>query len=414
MSQLDASIVSVALPRIGSDLHAGASIVQWVSLSYMLTLLAALVAVGRVSDLVGRKLLYTHGFAVFMLGSALCGLAPTLGWLIAARVLQGFGAAMLQANSVALIRQAMPPGELAHAIGIQGAAQAIGLAAGPALGGLLLALGGWRLIFLVNLPFGLLGLALGRLLLPRSHNVTQVKADGRGTVSIAALLRAPAVSFGLLGGFLSYMATFGALFVIPYYLIAARVSSALAGVELACLPISLGLVALLASRAYTHLPTRLLKVGGLAMAGAGILELALAHDGAGRLIGLAVAGAGLGVFTPVNNASVMRCAPRAYAGVLGGLLNMTRTLGAIAGVALASLLYSHAAGTGSSRAGAGLTLSLLVLAALTLLGSLAMLAEPAARADRSHTEGEFTAASAGSTDQSSDARPRSSGAELPA
>src|SRR5580704_18482351 len=108
MGQLDASIVTVALPHIGQSLHASAATIQWVALSYMLVLLVALLLAGALADVLGRKLLYTYGFAVFTFGSLLCGLAPSLPLLIAARVLQGLGAAMLQANSVALIREAMP------------------------------------------------------------------------------------------------------------------------------------------------------------------------------------------------------------------------------------------------------------------------------------------------------------------
>ena len=166
MGQLDASIALVALPRISSDFGASVSSAQWVSLSYLLVLACTLVPIGHLADRWGRKLLYMYGFAVFTAASAVCALAPTLGWLIAARVVQALGAAMLQANSVALIREALPNRSLGRGIGLQGAAQALGLAAGPAIGGVVLALGGWRLLFLVNLPAGCLGITLGWLLLP--------------------------------------------------------------------------------------------------------------------------------------------------------------------------------------------------------------------------------------------------------
>jgi Major Facilitator Superfamily len=106
--QLDASIVTLALPRLGHDLHAGVGAVEWVALSYLLVLVATVATVGRIADALGRKLLYVYGFGVFTAGSVLCGLAPTLAVLIAARVLQALGGAMLQANSVALITEAMP------------------------------------------------------------------------------------------------------------------------------------------------------------------------------------------------------------------------------------------------------------------------------------------------------------------
>ena len=112
MGQLDASIVTLALPSIGRELHVSVGAVEWVALAYLLVLVATVTTVGRLADAVGRKLLYVYGFAVFTAGSALCGLAPALWLLVAARVLQGLGAAMLQANSVALIAEAMPESSL--------------------------------------------------------------------------------------------------------------------------------------------------------------------------------------------------------------------------------------------------------------------------------------------------------------
>ncbi len=485
MGQLDASIVTLALPHIGAALHAGAGTTRWVALAYLLALTGTLVAVGRLADRFGRKLLYLYGFAVFTAGSALCGLAGDLGWLIAARVLQGFGAALLQANSVALIATALRRGELARGIGVQGAAQASGLALGPVLGGLLLALGGWRLIFLVNLPAGVVGFALGWVLLPRSrpdalyasaaardrrarvdrpiaqdrpdrldrpiahdhpaptpfdwpgaallagalgalmlllslagsvlHSPPQALALAVLTVGLfaalfrrerrapapvldLALLRRPALARGLTAAGAAYVVMFGALYVVPYYLAAAAVPVALAGAQLAALPLALGIAAPLAGRAAGRLQPRTLTAGGLALAGAGLLVLALEHDLAGRLSGLALAGAGLGAFVPVNSASVMGFAPQSGAGGLSGVLNTTRGVGTALGVALAGLLYgttvgsagagahgtganalygatvgsaggaarATAAGVNAAAAGRGLTVTLLALAAVAL------------------------------------------------
>jgi MFS family permease len=374
MGQLDVSIVTLALPRIGAGLHAGAGAVRWVSLSYLLVLACTLIPVGRLADALGRKLLYTHGFAVFTLGSLLCGLAPSLGWLIAARVLHGLGAAMLQANSVALIAQNLPSRSLARGLGVQGAAQAIGLALGPALGGLLLAFAGWRLIFLVNLPAGLLGIALARILLPRSRNPLGDPHDAP-----RAPLDRPALALGLASAMASYAVMFGALYAVPYYLAAVGTSPALAGLQLAALPLALGIAAPLAGRACERFGTRALTGGGLLLAALGLLALALRHAGAGLPVGLALTGAGLGAFTPVNNALVMRAGPRSRAGVLSGVLNTTRTLGTALGVALAGALYTAAAGAVGGRSGAtplaaaghGLSLALLALAAIALLLALA-------------------------------------------
>src|SRR5580692_3692937 len=188
MGQLDASIVTTALPFIRSNLHASIASVEWVVLIYVLVLAGTVAAVGRIADRVGRKLLYTYGFGVFVAGSAACALAPSLGLLVVGRLVQAVGAVMLQANSYALIRDVLPPGRLGTGLGVQGAAQAVGLTLGPVLGGALTALGGWRLIFLVNIPIGLIGLALGWFLLPRStHHDAGSRIDAQGTVLLAAI-----------------------------------------------------------------------------------------------------------------------------------------------------------------------------------------------------------------------------------
>jgi MFS family permease len=390
MGQLDVSIVTLALPHIGASLNASAGEVRWVSLSYLLVLACTLIPVGRLADRLGRKLLYTQGFAVFTVGSLLCGLAPNLGWLIAARVLQALGAALLQANSIALITQSLPRQSLARGLGVQGAAQAIGLALGPAIGGLLIALGGWRLIFFVNLPAGVLGIVLARLLLPRSRNVRGELHETAGQNQLAHERRhgalttsfdRPVLALGLASAMASYTVMFGVLYVVPYYLAAAHTPVALAGLELAALPLALGVAAPLAGRLSERFGTRAITGGGLLLAALGLVALALRHTGAGLPIGLALVGAGLGAFTPVNNATVMRTGPRSRAGILSGVLNTTRTLGTALGVAIAGALYTAAVSARSNSspldaAGHGVSVALLVLAAIALAVAAAQRIEP--------------------------------------
>jgi EmrB/QacA subfamily drug resistance transporter len=432
MGQLDASIVTVALPRMGRDLHATLGAVEWVALAYLLVLVATVATVGRIADAVGRKLLYVYGFGVFTVGSALCGLAPTLTILIAARVLQAVGAAMLQANSVALIAEAMPRRMLGRAIGVQGSAQALGLALGPAVGGILLSLAGWRFIFLVNLPAGVIGLALGWFLLPRSRSHRELgSADGigAGLLALAAMgplvylslagragyanaallgclaggvvaaagfvrrerrvnaplidlsiLRRRGLAAGLGSGLVSYLALFGTLFIVPYYLSADHESATLIGLQLAVLPVAIGITAPIAGRLVTHVGARWLTAGGLMLAAAGMLTIAVEHGTAGILAGLAVTGVGLGLFTPANNAEVMSASPPGHAGVVGGMLNMTRGLGTALGVALAGALFTAAAGVGGARVadagvaavGHGLTAALGAIGVVTLATAVAL------------------------------------------
>jgi len=431
MNQLDASIVTVALPTLRQEFHSGIGAVEWVALAYLLVLVSSVVAVGRLADTVGRKLLYIYGFAVFIAGSALCGLAPSLWLLVAARVLQAAGAAMLQANSVALIVEAMPPGMLGRGIGVQGAAQAVGLAAGPALGGLLIGLAGWRLIFFINLPLGAAGLVLGWYLLPRSRSLGPRQPFDRAgalLVTLAVALVLVAVSFGERAGFgsplilaafgesmllaagfvaherrtpapmldlglfrrlpfsagissglLAYLVMFGVLFVVPFYLETARhLGTAAAGLRLTALPLALAVTAPWAGRLADRVGARAVTTGGMLLAAAGLVALAVARQPVDLLlVELAVVGVGLGAYVPANNAAVMGSAPRAQAGVAGGVLNMTRGLGTSLGVALTGLAF--AAGTAVDTGGGaipveaarhGFQVAMAVLVACALLAAL--------------------------------------------
>ena len=241
----------------------------WVGLSYLLVLVATVTAVGRFADMWGRKLLYVYGFVIFTVASVLCGLAPDLAALCVFRAFQAVGAAMLQANSLAIIVLVVEERALGKAIGLQGAAQALGLAVGPTVGGLLLAAGGWRLIFFVNVPFGVFGALAAILLVPRSRNllarvgfdwtglaiffpavvallsaISFGAAVGWSSVIIVALFIAAAVllvafiwheridkdpmldlglfrsgqfSTGIVSGVLSYLVMFGVLLLVPFY-----------------------------------------------------------------------------------------------------------------------------------------------------------------------------------------------------
>lgn len=415
MGQLDASIVTVSLPSLQRHFHTGVSGAGWVALSYLLVLVSGVVAVGRFSDMAGRKLVYVYGFGLFTVASALCGLAPSLAALIGFRVLQALGAAMMQANSVALVVQAMPPARIARGIGVQGAAQAVGLALGPAAGGLLIGLGGWRLIFEINVPVGIAGGVLGWFLLPRSRELaprgrfdwpglTTFTAGAsslllalsllRGAGSLApslALLAGAAVSLGafvawerratlplldlrlfrrgrfstcVASGLLSYLCMFGTLTALPFLLETAHhMTPAAAGLRLTALPVSLGLVAPVAGRAAERLGTRRLTGAGMVVTAGALAGLAAAHEGEAVTLWLLAAGAGLGLFIPANNAAAMHAAPRLQPALAGGLLNMSRGLGTALGVTLTTLSL---AGTSIEH---GTTLALAVFAALAAVAA---------------------------------------------
>jgi MFS family permease len=192
MGQLDASVVTVAFPALQQQFGAGLASVQWVSLAYLLVLTALLVPAGRWSDRAGRKLMYLYGFVVFAGSSAACGLAPSLGALIALRVVQAAGAALLQANSVALVVTSVPPRTRRAALGVQAAAQAVGLASGPVIGGLLVATAGWRSVFFLNVPVGVLAVVAGVCLLPRTRGLAGQFRVGQPAAGQPSADQAPA------------------------------------------------------------------------------------------------------------------------------------------------------------------------------------------------------------------------------
>jgi MFS family permease len=191
MGQLDASVVTLTYPRLQSEFHAGFGSVAWVSLVYLLVLVVLLVPVGRWADSRGHKLLYLYGFVLFTFASAACALAPSLGWLVADRGVQAIGAAFLQANSVALVVLSVPAARIRTALGLQGAAQALGLALGPTLGGILVDAHGWRSVFWVNVLVGVVAIVAGQVLLPRSRDLNPPRrGDLRGFALLAAAVAA--------------------------------------------------------------------------------------------------------------------------------------------------------------------------------------------------------------------------------
>lgn len=434
MGQLDASIVSLVLPTLETDFHQSVAAVSWVAVSYLLTLATLVAVFGRLADLYGRKMLYTFGFIVFIFGSAICGASPTLLFLIGARVFQAIGAAMLQANSVAIITAAVPKDRLGRAIGVQGAAQALGLSLGPAVGGLLISSLGWRWVFYINVPAGILGAVLGWYLLP----VTGRRGEREPFDWMGAVLLAPAVvtlmafltfgsqfgwlslpslalivgcillgflfvrdqlgkhfplvdlslfrnvsfSSGIVSGLLSYTVLFGAFFIIPFFFERVRHHDpATTGLLLVPIPVALSLVAPLAGWLTDRLGPRVPTVVGMGMATLAFAVLAFTHRHTSYLIigtSLTILGLGLGFFTPPNNSAIMGSAPRNRLGVAGGLLNMTRGMGTALGVAatgaiLAWQLSTLAHGATSTNAVSPHVLAIAFRHSLWFLSALSLL-----------------------------------------
>jgi MFS family permease len=439
MGQLDASVVTVAFPALQRQFGTGLASVQWVSLAYLLVLTALLVPAGRWSDRVGRKLMYLYGFIVFAGSSAACGLAPSLGALIALRVVQAGGAALLQANSVALVVTSVPERNRRTALGVQAAAQAVGLASGPVIGGLLVAAAGWRWVFFLNVPVGMLAVVAGIYLLPRTRGaggellagqppVGQRGTDPGGTVLLAAatttgllaisamsglgapgwtaavfaavavltgtmLLRherraaaplldlralaAAGTGAALLGALCAYLVLFGPLVLFPQLVSAQGGSAEAAGLLLTSLPAGFGLAAAVADKLLpAGWPNRRRCLLGGVLVAASAAALAVPAPHGVSVVLLGLLGIGLGIYTPANNAEIMAAVPARDAAAAGGMVNMTRGTGTALGVAVVTLGLHGGALLRSPDA--GLALSMAPLAAVALLGTGAALrARPA-------------------------------------
>jgi EmrB/QacA subfamily drug resistance transporter len=433
MGQLDASIVTVALPSLQKTFHSSVGSVTWVGLSYLVVLVATVTAFGRFADMWGRKLLYVYGFVIFIVASALCALAPDLAALCGFRALQAVGAAMLQANSLAIIVLVVPSRYRGRAVGLQGAAQAIGLSLGPSLGGVLVAAGGWRLIFLVNVPLGIIGALAALALVPRSQDLQQKAAfDWKGLIlffpAVVTLLTAisfgssrgwgsPVIvglfsaavflaawfirhersdrqpmfdvslfrnrcfSAGIASGIGAYLVMFGVLLLIPFYLARGLgLGAARTGVEIVVLPVMFGIVAPVAGRVADRIGARRLTVSGMALVAGGFLALGVLRPGTpGLLLLLAAIGGGLGLFTSPNNATIMGSAPPQQAGMASGILNMSRGIGTALGLAVTGLLFTVNGGSRGTAAQAAhaFTITALALAGIAVVAGLVAALAPA-------------------------------------
>jgi|SRR5579884_185004 len=439
MGQLDASIATLTYPALQAQFHTDLADVEWVSLSYLLTLVALLVPVGRLSDARGRKLMYLYGFVLFTAASAACGLAPSLLALVLFRAVQAVGAALLQANSVALVTTSAPRGRLRAALGVQAGAQALGLALGPTLGGVIVTGWGWRWVFFVNVPVGIAALVAGHYLLPRTR--TQASTDhfdwpgllwlatatttlllgisgasglhlpwpivlalfafaAAATVALArrlaravsplidpALLRSRRIAAGLVGALGGYLVLFGPLVLVPVALTRSGTSLSAAGLILTALPAGFAAAALLAERVLPPAwsDRRRALAGSAVAAGALVGMMLVPLTAAGLAPLLAALGLGLGVFTPANNALVMAAVPARAAGTGGGLVNMTRALGTALGVALVTLTL-HIAPRSNPALGDHVAAALLTVLALGVLVSNLINLGPAPQ----HTPGRHT------------------------
>ncbi|RJT32841.1 MFS transporter [Mesorhizobium waimense] len=406
LSSLGTSVASVGLPSLMQTFGASFQSVQWVVLAYLLAITTLIVSAGRLADMFGRRPLLLGGIALFTLASVLCGMAPTLWLLIAARAMQGLGAALMMALTLAFVAETVTKARTGSAMGLLGAMSAIGTTLGPSLGGLLIAGFGWRAIFLVNVPLGVLTFALAWRALPAHGKTAQANRgefDAIGTALLALTLAAYALAMtlgrgnfgplniGLLAAAgigvilfaraqtnvkspLIQLASFrdlelstslttslivatvmmATLVVAPFYLSRGLgLDAAMVGLVLSTGPLISTLSALVAGRLADRFGAHRMMVAGLLGLATGtfLLSLAMTKLGiASYVVPITVTCIGYALFQTSNNAAVMAGVDTGERGVVSGLLNLSRSLGLITGASLMGAIFAAASAGGTDQA----------------------------------------------------------------
>jgi MFS transporter, DHA2 family, multidrug resistance protein len=419
MTVLDAQMLGVALPTVSRDLAISPASATWLLNAYQLAVVSTLLPLSSLAEIVGFRRVYLTGFAVFAAASVGAALAPGFGALIAFRVLQGLGAAAVMSLTAGMIRHTFPAAQLGRAIGINAMVVAVAGASAPGIAAAVLSVAPWPFLFLVHVPLGLIGLAVGARALPdpprarRSFDMPSaalnVLAFGLLFLGLDVLLAAPGLALPLMGfgalaawflvrrqlsrpapllpldllriravgtavaasvcGFASW---YSAYLALPFLFQATGRDQAEAALLLTPWPLALAVAAPLAGRLADRLPTAWLCTGGMTALATGLALLAgpaTAINAALALTGAAVAlcGASFGAFMTPNNRTMLSAAPKARAGSAGGMQATARVLGTTLGTTTLALSF-QVAGTGAGprlALGAGIGFAL-AAAALSL------------------------------------------------
>jgi EmrB/QacA subfamily drug resistance transporter len=396
MTALDTSVVNTVLPVISKSLGAEISSVEWVVTIYLLILSGLLLSFGRLGDMRGHKTVYIFGFIVFLVSSMLCGLATNVRLLIIFRAFQALGAAMLSANSPAILTKNFPTSERGKALGLQATMTYMGLTVGPSLGGWLATQFGWRLVFYINIPVGLIAIWISLRSIPNDSLARQQESfDKAGalmflfglsglllslnqgylwgwySIQIIFMLSASIILLGIFifnemhadnpmldlslfrkrsfsmavsSAVFNYIGVFSVIFLMPFYLIQGRdLSAAQAGLLLTAQPIIMAVVAPISGTLSDRIGTRPPSTFGMCILTAGILLLSRL-DGLSTnlqiILSLAVVGLGTGIFISPNNSALMGSAPRNRQGIAAGVLATARNFGMVLGVGVAGAIFT--------------------------------------------------------------------------
>jgi EmrB/QacA subfamily drug resistance transporter len=395
MSTLDSSMVNIALPFIMKDFRSPLADTQWVVMIYLLTITATLLFWGHLSDRLGRGKIYTSGLLIFGLGSLACAYAPVLAFLVAARFCQALGAAMMMAAGPAIIKEVFPREQLGRGLGLIGMAVSLGLMSGPSLGGFLLELASWRVLFFITVPLGLVFSFLAIRILPgptrhytgpldwlgslfwaialvlfcltlthaASASWSAVRLLSTGAAGIGALCMFIAIearlphpilamqlfsnrhfNLAMLSAVLSFMVLFAVILLTPFHLDRVLgLPPAKIGLVMLAVPSSILVVSPLAGWLSDYVGARLISTLGLSISTLGVLLLTSIQAATPPLViagQLMLLGLGQALFLSPNSASVLSHVDASKAGAAAALLATARNLGMLLGIAQAALIFS--------------------------------------------------------------------------
>jgi EmrB/QacA subfamily drug resistance transporter len=432
MIMLDNTVVNVALPAIERDLKISISQLEWIVTAYALTFAALLITGGKLADLYGRRKMFVAGLVVFTLSSLACGLAPSAGFLIGARTVQGVGAALMNPATLSIVTATFPPRQRGQAIGIWAGVSALALAIGPLVGGLIVDNINWNWIFYVNVPVGVLGIVVSQFFIDESRDTSRVQsvdlpglvtsgaglfalsyaliegnahgwASGEilGLFTAAAILlaafvvvemrqRVPMLDLSLfkIGAFtganlvamLVSLGMFGVFFFVSLYIQnILRYSPTQAGAMFLPMTLLIIVIAPIAGKASDRLGSRWLMGAGMAIVGASLLfyQRAGVHSDFWTLLpAMLLGGVGMAMTMSPMTSAAMGAVPVDKAGVGSGVLNSFRQLGGALGIAVMGAIlaaYVHAAPPsplGRQEFVNGLHAALLVSAAIAFAAAI--------------------------------------------
>ncbi len=396
MATLDGSIVNVALPTLTAYFKTDITTIEWVVMAYLLTITSLLLSLGRISDMIGRKLIFSGGLAIFTLGSGLSAISASEGQLILYRVVQGIGAAMLMATGVAIVTHAFPPRERGKAMGLIGTVVAIGSMAGPVAGGFLIENVGWQSIFYINIPIGIFGTAMGLIVLRKEETTSGQTFDIPGAlalfIGLVSLLLAlsqgqelgwrsryiillfilSAVFFIIfilvedrarhpvielrhfrnrpfaaanISALISFIAMFSVILLMPFFLQnELGYSPQEVGIIFLAVPLVMSVVAPFSGWLSDRTNSFILSSIGVGIASVSILWLGFLSLSSGSMdviLRLAFLGLGLGLFQAPNNSIIMGSLPKEQLGIAAGTLGTMRNMGMVVGVAISGAVFSN-------------------------------------------------------------------------